>query len=291
MWVVVAIAAIAALYVLWTYRSLIALRGRDRITLLAIRLPLLLVALFALLRPMLLLKVAVPQQNFVGVLVDDSRSMGINDQDGKPRSDFARDQLGRTDGPMLTALGKRFNVRMYRFSSAAERLQAAGDLTFQGTATRLGDALDRARDELSGLPVAGLVMVSDGDDNSDQTLDESIAGLKSQAMPVFTIGVGRERLTRDVQITRAETPRRALKGTSLVIDVVITQIGYAGVKVPLIVEDAGRIVSQQDVTRPTAKRKPSTCGSRSRKWARGSSASGFRSRPTRKYRRTTSATR
>ena len=250
MWAVVAIAAVASLYVLWTYRSLIALRGRDRITLLAIRLPLLLVALFALLRPMLLLKVAVPQQNFVGVLIDDSRSMGINDQDGKPRADFAKDQLGRTDGPMLTALGKRFNVRLYRFSSSAERLQAAGDLTFQGTATRLGDALDRARDELSGLPVAGLVMVSDGDDNSDQTLDESIAGLKSQAMPVFAVGVGRERLTRDVQITRAETPRRALKGSSLVIDVVVTQVGYAGVKVPLIVEDAGRIVSQQDVTLP-----------------------------------------
>src|SRR5207244_4296713 len=108
-----------------------------------------------------------------------------------------------------------FQIKMYRFSSSAERLQSASDLTFDGTGTHLGAAFDRARDELSGLPVAGLVMVSDGADNSDATLDEAIAGLKSQAMPVFTIGVGRDRLSRDVQVTRAETPRRVLKGSAL----------------------------------------------------------------------------
>ena len=44
----------------------------------------------ALLRPMLLLKVAVPQQNFVGILLDDSRSMQVADHDGKPRSAVRR---------------------------------------------------------------------------------------------------------------------------------------------------------------------------------------------------------
>ena len=34
------------------------------------------------------------------------------------------------------------------------------------------------------------------------------------------------------------------------VDVVVTQVGYAGKKVPLIVEDEGRIVSTQDVTLP-----------------------------------------
>ena len=37
---------------------------------------------------MLLLKVAVPQQNFVGILLDDSRSMQVADDEGKPRSAF-----------------------------------------------------------------------------------------------------------------------------------------------------------------------------------------------------------
>ena len=118
----------------------------------------------------------------------------------------------RADAPLLAALGKRFNLRIFRFSSNAERLQYANDLKFEGTATRLGDALDRARDELSGLPVAG----HGRRDRRlrqcrDRTIDESIAGLKAQGMPVFPVGVGKERLTRDIQVTRVETPRQALR--------------------------------------------------------------------------------
>ena len=250
MWITVSLAALVGLYAVWTYRQLAAVSGRDRAMLLLIRVPLLALALFVLLRPTLELKVAVPQQNFVGVLLDDSRSMQVADHDGKARSDFILNELGRPDARLLTELGKRFQLRVYRFSSSAERLQSTGDLRFEGTGTRLGEAFDRARDELSGLPVAGLVLVTDGSDNSTTTLDESIASLKAQAMPVFAVGVGRERMTRDVQVTRVETPRRALKGSSLVLDLVITQTGYAGAKVPLIVEDEGRIVSSQDITLP-----------------------------------------
>jgi uncharacterized membrane protein len=247
---VAVIAAVAGLYALWTYRRLVLARGRERSVLLALRAAMLALVLFALLQPMLLLTVAVPQQNWVGILLDDSSSMRIEDHDGGPRSDFVLDQLGRPDAPLLTALGERFSLRIFRFSSAAERLMSAGDITFQGTSTRLGDAMTRARDEMSGLPVAGLVVVSDGADNAAAPIDDALAGMRAQAMPVFTVGVGREALTRDVQITRVELPRRVLKGTSLVVDVIVTQTGYAGQTVPLSVENAGIVVSTQDVTLP-----------------------------------------
>ncbi|MEZ5317744.1 MAG: hypothetical protein R2752_10120 [Vicinamibacterales bacterium] len=242
--------ALAAAYAIWTYRQLVLVRGRDRATLLAIRTALFGLVVFGLLQPMLLLKVAIPQQNFVGVLLDDSRSMQVADVDGGPRSGFVLDRFGRTDSPILTELGKRFTLRVYRFSSSAERLQSTSDLTFAGTGTRLGDAVDRARDELTGLPVAGLVVVSDGADNAGDSIDESLAALRAQAIPVFTVGVGEERLSRDVQVTRVNLPRRVLKGTALVIDVVVTQTGYAGRTVPLVVEDAGRVVSEQEITLP-----------------------------------------
>ena len=99
---------------------------------------------FALLRPVLLLKVAVPQRDFVGILLDDSRSMQIADQDGKPRSEFLISQLGRPDAALLTELGKRFQVKVFRFSSAAERLRSAADLTFQGTGTHRRGVRPRA---------------------------------------------------------------------------------------------------------------------------------------------------
>ena len=247
--VAVAVAAIVGGYALLSYRGVGRARGRDRVMLVGLRLAILALVVFCLLRPALILKSAVPQQNFLGVLVDDSRSLQIADRDGRPRSAFVSDALG-ADRPLLNALSKKFVLRFFRFSSTADRLQSLADLKYEGSTTRLGSALDRARDELSGLPLAGLVMVSDGADTSDTTLDESIASLKARQIPVFTVGVGQEKFARDIQVTRVETPRSALKGTSLVVNVVLTQTGYAGAKVPLSVEDDGRIVGTQEVTLP-----------------------------------------
>ncbi len=247
---VIAAAAVAILALL-TYRGAPATdRPRDRIVLIGLRLAALAVLLFCLFRPALILKAAVPQQNFLGVLVDDSRSMSIADVNGQPRSAFIQRQLSGPNAKLLAALSQRFVVRFFSFASSTDRVASAADLKFGGAATRLGQALDRARDELSGLPLAGLVMVSDGADTSDAAIDETLAGMKARSIPVFTVGVGQERFARDVQVTRVETPRSVLKGTALVVDVVLSQTGYAGQTVPLSVEDDGRIVSTQVVTLP-----------------------------------------
>ena len=250
MMVAILIAGAAAAYALLTYRGVAKAAGRDRVVLMSLRVAALAVIVFCLFRPALILKAAVPQQNFLGMLVDDSRSMQITDRQSQPRSEFVRHTLAQPDSPLLKALSQRFVLRFFRFSSSAERVESAADLKYAGTATRLGPALARARDELAGLPLAGLVMVTDGADTSDASLDESLASMKARSIPVFAVGVGAERFARDVQVTRVETPRTALKGTSLVVNVVVTQTGYAGATVPLEVEDNGRIVSTQEITLP-----------------------------------------
>jgi uncharacterized membrane protein len=222
---------------------------RDRAVLVALRLALIALLTFCLFRPSLILKAAVPQQNFLGVLIDDSKSMTIADRDEQPRTAFIQEELGEK-GQLLKALSQRFVLRFFRFSSSADRLAKTADLQYAGTSTHLGQALERARDELSGLPLAGLVMVTDGADTSDASLDEPLASLKARSIPVFPVGIGQEHFDRDIQITRVETPRSTLKGTSLAVDVVISQTGYAGASVPLHVEDDGRIVSSQNVTLP-----------------------------------------
>jgi hypothetical protein len=147
-----------------------------------------------MLRPRLLLKVAVPQQNFVGVLLDDSRSMQVVDEAGQARSEFVRRELGQPGAPLLSALGQRFVPRVFRFSNAAERLRAADDLTFQGTNTRLGDALDRAPRGADRSARGGLIVVTDGADNAETTLDDPIAALKAQGCPSCRRG-RKDRLT------------------------------------------------------------------------------------------------
>ena len=141
-------------------------------------------------------------------------------------------------------------VRTFRFSTAASRVDVEDELTFAGAQTRIGAALEGARQELAGLPLAGLVVVSDGADTAEDALGESLLALKSQGVPVFTVGVGQETLPRDIQIGRVSTPRIALKGTTVMIDVIITQTGFNGKEITLDVEDEGRIVGSQKLKLP-----------------------------------------
>ena len=225
-------------------------RLRDRIVLTALRMAVLALVLFCLFRPTLIVRAAVPQQNVVAVLLDDSRSMQIPDWSNMPRGEFIKQQFGSAESPLLKALSERFLVRVFRFSSTAGRLDQVNGLTFNGSQTRLGAALDGAREELAGLPVSGIVLVSDGADTSDATLGDSLLGLKAEKLPVYTVGVGSAQLPRDVQIDRVSTPRSVLKDASLLVDVVVTNSGYGGRTVTVDVEDEGRIVGSEDVRLP-----------------------------------------
>jgi uncharacterized membrane protein len=247
-----ALVALAVVAAILTYR---AARGRDstarhKLVLATLRVATLALMLFCLFRPVMVVKAAVSQQNFLAVLVDDSRSMQIADWNGKARADFIRQEIVDKGSAVSKALSDRFVVRQFRFSSAAHRIAGPMELTFGGSQTRLGTALDGARQELAGLPLAGIVLVSDGADTTDASLSDALLNLKAASVPVFTVGIGQDRLSRDIQVSRINVPRTALKGTSLLVDAVITQAGYAGETVSLDVEDEGRIVGSQEVRLP-----------------------------------------
>jgi len=246
------VALVVALAV-FTYRRVRVNEGRlrDRIVLTTLRIATLGLVLFCLLRPTLIVRAAVTQQNVVAVLLDDSKSMQIPDWAGKPRSEFIRQQFSEPESALMKSLSDKFLVRVFRFSSTTGRAGAVKDLTFAGSQTRLGAALEGARDELAGLPVSGVVLVSDGADTSEASLNNALLGMKADKLPVFTVGVGSERLPRDLQIDRVTTPRSVLKDASLLLDVVVRETGYAGQTVTVDVEDEGHIVGSEKVQLPS----------------------------------------
>ena len=81
-----------------------------------------------------------------------------------------------------------------------------------------------------------------------EALTEALLPYKVDGIPVYTVGLGDEVIEPDVQVSRVDAPRRALKGGALMVDVVISHTGYTGRTVPLLVEDDGRVISSEDVT-------------------------------------------
>jgi uncharacterized membrane protein len=248
---VVLAALAAAALVVWSYRRGAApgTSARARVALLGLRLATTAVFVVCLLRPVLVVRAVEPQRNFLAVLVDDSRSMRIADDNGSPRTAFVRDAFGESGG-LRSALARRFTLRYFRFSATAERAANADAGSYGGTRSNIGEALVRTAEEMAGLPVSGIVLLTDGADTSREGLPAALRSLRSAGLPVFAVGLGHESLARDVQLGRVDPPVSVLKGTTLVVDVVISQSGYAGRVVPLVVEDEGQQLASQDVTLP-----------------------------------------
>lgn len=235
----------------WSYlRPRRSLDPRDRAVLVTMRAVALAILLLALFRPVIQIAVAVSQENYLGVLIDDSRSMRIADDQGAARGERVMTRLAASDDEVLAALSERFRLRIFRFSDVAQRVDSPAELSFYGDQSLIGRSLEQARAELAGLPLAGMVLVSDGADRGESELNSALLGLRSAAVPVYTVGVGAERFERDIEVRRVAPPRSVLQGTSAVVDVVIAQTGFAGRTVPLVVEDEGRIVASQDVQLP-----------------------------------------
>lgn len=222
----------------------------DRGVLAGLRFTALAILLFLLLRPSLVVSTAVPQENFVAILIDDSRSMQIADQDGLPRSEFVGGAFGEEGSALLDALSERFRLRFFAFSGDARRIDSVAELGYGGDRTHLGASLRGVYQELAAVPLSGLVLVTDGADNSLEGTSESLAALRAASVPVFPVGLGAERFDRDIEVSRVETPRRVLAGAQVAADVVIEHKGFGGETVLLMVEGDEGILSTQEVELP-----------------------------------------
>ncbi len=203
------------------------------------------VILFMLWHPALSVATLKPQQNIVAVVLDDSASMSTADEGGSTRKDRAISVL---NGGLLTALQDKFQVRLYKMSDHLERIEKLDQITGQAPATHIGDSLKQVIADAASLPIGAVVLLSDGADNSGGVDLETISEIRRERIPIHTVGFGREKMQRDIEINGADIPARSLPDSRLEAVVNFHQHGYAGQKVKLTVRDGGKILSGKDVT-------------------------------------------
>jgi uncharacterized membrane protein len=185
-----------------------------------------------------------PQQNVITVLVDHSRSMGIQES-GSSR--LAKAQTVWKD-KLASSFGSRFQVRMYEFGKDLDRVENVEQLKAESPATRIGDTLTQIASESSTLPIGAVVLMSDGAENSGGLDADTIAKIRQARIPIHTIGFGKESLAADIEIMDATVPSRALAGARLSAQVTFRQFGYNGQKTRITIKDTGKVIASQDVT-------------------------------------------
>jgi len=218
-------------WVIWGLQSLLA--------------ALVLVLLF---QPAITISELKPQQNMIAVLVDDSRSMGVP-EDGLTREAQAVKAL---DNGVLANLNRSFQTRLYRVDDVAARIDSLKALAPNAPSTRLGDSLKQLTAETSDLPIGAVVLLSDGSDNTGSIGADAINALRARHIPVHTVGFGRERALRDVELDDVVVAPRALADSRLAAKITWHQHGYAGARINLTVRDvstnSAKVLSSRAVT-------------------------------------------
>ncbi len=244
---VLAAGAVAASYMVYL-RTAGVLPAGYRLLLSAVRALGMFLLIFICLQPVLVLHSVIPQQSFVAVAYDASKSMEIRDGgEGQSRLDVEKYLLRPAGNTMLDQLARKFRVRYFRFSSTAERVGGFQDQPRHGNVTDLERTLGQIVGELGSAPISGIVLVTDGADNHSANLTAAAAQLRARGIPVYPVGIGSPDFSRDTEVLRVTTPRKVLKDTMVEADVAVRSNGYAGRRAKLSVLEHDRVLQSQEI--------------------------------------------
>jgi uncharacterized membrane protein len=195
-------------------------------------------------QPALVLNALKPQQNVIAVVIDDSRSMSLDDEGG---TRIAKVKSSLSNG-VLDGLKKRFQTRIYRMGDKLQRISNLDNLNGTAPTTKIGDGLTQLADESAGLPVGAVVLLTDGSDNSGGLESAVVSQLRGRRIPVHTVGFGKIQPEKDIEVTDVQVPGRALPDSRLAATVSVQSWGLKGQKTTIKVMGDGRLLAGKEIT-------------------------------------------
>ncbi|MGH9768740.1 MAG: glutamine amidotransferase [Blastocatellia bacterium] len=247
-WVWLALTALALgsliyfLYIRPGYR----INSKSKLGLIALRASLLALLLILLMRPVVVVPSIIPKSTSVAVIVDDSRSMQLNDENGRSRIDAAKEILS-ANHQFARGLDEKFKVNLYGFSTGASKIKDANELKAEGAATDIVSAMRQTVNDQSGSALSAIILLSDGGANTSRDLGAELRDLRAKNIPVFTIGVGNPARFKDAEMSRVATPRRVLTGSAVIADALVRLSGYGALKAAVAISEDGRALKTQSL--------------------------------------------
>jgi hypothetical protein len=249
------VAGMAALLVLLLILGPVRSRTtpRRRAALSGLRVATIVLVILAMLRPSMLVPKVDDRPDSVLELIDRSRSMNKDDQEGsRTRWEIVEKWLGELP-PIFDKMKPHLEPRIYGFDGTATRLDPTdGKFDFGGPPTGDETAIGRSLDHMlrpeAGKRLAGVFLITDG---AQRTLDPNPMlpavpvkqWLGDRGFPLFTIPVGKEQAsgqTRDVALRNLLTTEPVFVKNPLTVEGNLSVHGYDNqqIEVQLLIETA-----------------------------------------------------
>jgi hypothetical protein len=185
------------------------------------------------------------------VVMDTSKSMSLRaTPDAPERWDTAIDALKQG---WASKLGSECQIDLYTFSSSLGEptsLADLPDLKPEGDSTSLRDALAKIEQRVAGLPIEGMLLLSDGTDTSE-VLDDWIS--TARPFPVHTLRLekpGGWQEEADVRIDSVNAARRVTAGWTSEMKVKISGQGTKGAPITVQLFENDKLIQEKPTQIP-----------------------------------------
>ena len=179
------------------------------------------------------------------ILADNSQSMLIRDgKDTKTRGDWLRDRLAK-ENRWNTRLEQDFDVRRYVFDSHLRATEGFDALTFDGVGSAVTTSLSAIARRFRGLPIAGVLLLTDGNRTDTEDIDWS------QLPPIYAVAPPSRGVARDIGVSRVSINQTNFESAPAVVRADVSAAGFAGESiVAAIIDESGKEVERQEAKAP-----------------------------------------
>src|SRR4051812_33750776 len=220
LWLVVIFGVVALLVLIWSYR---ASAGQPlRWVCLALKAIGIAALALCLLEPLWLGQRARPGANLFAIVADNSAGLQIHDHDApRSRGEGLRALVDPQTAPWQSTLAATFDVRRYLFDTRLQATKDFSELSFEGRATALGSALKTLGERFQGRPLAGVLLLTDG--NATDLPGGTLPDLRGMP-PIYPVVIGKRDTVQDIAVQQVSVSQTSFEDApvSLQADVATT---------------------------------------------------------------------
>ena len=186
---------------------------------------------------------AKPGANFLLLLADNSQGMQIKDGgSSQSRGEALRALLEGEPAKWLGQLDEDFQVRRYFFDTRLQGTRDFNELAFDGRATALGTALRSLTERYQGQPLAGVLLLTDGNATDLPDGPSPLAGLP----PVYPVVMGDGTSLKDLAVEKVTVSQTVFDDAPVTVQAQVAASGYGGRMIVAELRDQqGRAVGEQ----------------------------------------------
>lgn len=181
-----------------------------------------LILLLSLLDPQRISERSIKGANVLAIVADNSEGMRIKDSgEILDRGELMRHLLTGRDSTWIGELEEEYQLRNYTFDRNAQRVGNFNGIDFDGDRSNITESLKSLNGRLSNLPVAGVVLLTDGNTTDAFPTADDLAGLP----PLYPVVMGSDEPIADIALGNVTLRQSAFDDSPLSLQLAVSSSG------------------------------------------------------------------